>query len=61
MNRDLNKIKAEYFRLLRRWQWIDEEPAVTIDEVKEVLSRLDVLYRELGKAGVSDLPVRLAA
>lgn len=60
MNRDLNKIKAEYFRLLRRWQWIDEEPNVTMDEVKEVLARLATLYQELGQAGVA-VPVRLAA
>ena len=60
MNREINKVEAEYFRLLRRWQWIDDEPGVTMDEVRASLARLSYLWDELHKAG-KEIPYKLEA
>lgn len=57
---NLNQMKAEYFRLLKRWGQVDDNPKITMDEVREMLLRLDELFQALNQAGKS-VPVRLAA
>lgn len=56
-----NQMKAEYYRLLRRWQKIDEDQKATMDDVRALLDRLIELWAELHKAGKDDLPYKLAA
>jgi hypothetical protein len=41
----------EYQRLLKRYHEIDQDPAATMDEVRQLVQRLDALYRELARQG----------
>ena len=48
----------EYQRLLKRYHEIDQDPAATMDEVRQLVDRLDELYRELNSQG-RRVPIRL--
>lgn len=60
-DKNIEKMRAEYYRQLRRWQWIDTDRDATREDVIALLGRLEELWDGLHKAGVTDLPVRLAA
>lgn len=51
-------MEAEYFTLLARYWTIDSDPTATMDEVRELVDRLDLLYRALRGNGRNP-PVRL--
>ncbi|HOP40445.1 MAG TPA: hypothetical protein PLI53_05330 [Geobacteraceae bacterium] len=50
--------EREYFRALRRWWELDEDPAATDEESESLLARLDELYQMLHRHG-RKVPVRL--
>jgi len=50
--------EREYFRALKRWWELDEDPSSTDDEAGRLLARLDELYRLLHRQGCK-VPVRL--
>lgn len=51
-------IQAEYFSLLSRFWSLDDDPAVTMDEARRLVDRLDALYKQLHQAG-RKVPIRL--
>lgn len=48
---NIGQMKAEYFRLLKRWQGADIEPRTTEAGLAKLLARLDELYQALHSAG----------
>jgi len=44
-------MEAEYLTLLARYWTIDSDPTATMDEVRQLVQRLDALYRELARQG----------
>ena len=51
-------MEAEYFTLLARYWTIDSDPTATMDEVRELVNRLDELFQALHRQG-RKVPVRL--
>lgn len=48
---ELDRMEAEYFRYLKRFFEIDDDPAATIEEARDLLARLEVLFQELHRQG----------
>ncbi len=57
-NRNIDGMQAEYMNLLRRHWSIDDDPDVTMEEARQLVDRLDVLYQQLHRQGYK-VPVRL--
>lgn len=56
---EITKMESEYFTLLKKyWLSREDETAFTMDEVRELVNRLDELYRELNSQG-RRVPIRL--
>lgn len=55
---EIAKMESEYFTLLARYWTIDSDPTATMDEVRELVNRLDELYQALHRQG-RRVPIRL--
>ena len=55
---NIDGMEKEYFTLLARYWTIDSDPTATMDEVRELVDRLEFLYRELRSNGRNP-PIRL--
>lgn len=52
------RMQQEYLALLARFWSLDDDPAATMDEARNIVVRLDALYQELHRLG-RPVPVRL--
>jgi hypothetical protein len=56
---NIDQMEKEYFNLLSDWWNLDTDPdAMTMDQVRQLVNRLDLLYRALRSNGRNP-PVRL--
>jgi hypothetical protein len=54
----LQEDETEYFRLLKRWEEIDDDPTATSEEARDLLASLEILFQELHRQG-RNVPVKL--